>query len=240
MLNKLNQSKDEQNFHVVAVDDSEHLSQPSETISFYKSELISHLSDFYEDNRFLDTSPTNDVNNHNNTNHINNHENNDHDIINDHHQNKDMNNNNHHTTNNISIADNLNHKTDFSTISLSEHFAKEQTSLPHPKIIARVLKPYHLNDKHTLNLNQLICVERDQEGRYVVCLQGDEGRYHIPEHLLCPVPTVKKVVALYEYVPQQMSPNTDCYNELSFKTGDVILIFEEERDGLFYKVCLLC
>ncbi|XP_059484773.1 uncharacterized protein LOC132202027 isoform X15 [Neocloeon triangulifer] len=45
---------------------------------------------------------------------------------------------------------------------------------------------------------------------------------------------VKKMVALYDYDPQELSPNVDAEVELSFKTGDVIYVYGEMDDDGFF------
>ncbi|XP_065333929.1 RIMS-binding protein 2 isoform X16 [Cloeon dipterum] len=45
---------------------------------------------------------------------------------------------------------------------------------------------------------------------------------------------VKKMVALYDYDPQELSPNVDAEVELSFKTGDVIYVYGDMDDDGFF------
>ncbi|KAG8236810.1 hypothetical protein J437_LFUL014076 [Ladona fulva] len=45
---------------------------------------------------------------------------------------------------------------------------------------------------------------------------------------------VKKMVALYDYDPQELSPNVDAEVELSFKTGNTIYVYGEMDDDGFY------
>ncbi|XP_059150404.1 peripheral-type benzodiazepine receptor-associated protein 1-like isoform X3 [Physella acuta] len=45
---------------------------------------------------------------------------------------------------------------------------------------------------------------------------------------------MRRMVALYDYDPQELSPNVDAELELSFKTGDIVLIYGEmDEDGFF-------
>lgn len=46
--------------------------------------------------------------------------------------------------------------------------------------------------------------------------------------------TVRKMVALYDYDPQELSPNVDSEVELSFKTGDIINVFGDMDDDGFF------
>eukprot|EP00095_Tigriopus_kingsejongensis_P007068 maker-scaffold1121_size61474-snap-gene-0.20 protein:Tk07068 transcript:maker-scaffold1121_size61474-snap-gene-0.20-mRNA-1 annotation:"peripheral-type benzodiazepine receptor-associated protein 1-like isoform x1" len=46
--------------------------------------------------------------------------------------------------------------------------------------------------------------------------------------------TVRKMIALYDYDPQELSPNVDAEVELSFKTGDIIYVYGEMDDDGFY------
>ncbi|XP_071447115.1 uncharacterized protein [Hetaerina americana] len=45
---------------------------------------------------------------------------------------------------------------------------------------------------------------------------------------------VKKMVALYDYDPQELSPNVDAEVELSFRTGNTIYVYGEMDDDGFY------
>ncbi|KFM57745.1 RIMS-binding protein 2, partial [Stegodyphus mimosarum] len=45
---------------------------------------------------------------------------------------------------------------------------------------------------------------------------------------------VKKLVALYDYDPQELSPNVDAEMELAFRTGDVISVYGEADEDGFY------
>ncbi|CAL1288969.1 unnamed protein product [Larinioides sclopetarius] len=45
---------------------------------------------------------------------------------------------------------------------------------------------------------------------------------------------VKKLVALYDYDPQELSPNVDAEMELAFRTGDVIYVYGEADEDGFY------
>ncbi|CAG7722268.1 unnamed protein product [Allacma fusca] len=45
---------------------------------------------------------------------------------------------------------------------------------------------------------------------------------------------VKKMVALYDYDPQELSPNVDSEVELSFQTGDIIYVYGDMDDDGFY------
>ncbi|KAG7161643.1 RIMS-binding protein 2-like, partial [Homarus americanus] len=45
---------------------------------------------------------------------------------------------------------------------------------------------------------------------------------------------VGKMIALYDYDPQELSPNVDSEVELSFKTGDIIYVYGEMDDDGFY------
>ena len=44
----------------------------------------------------------------------------------------------------------------------------------------------------------------------------------------------KKMIALYDYDPMELSPNVDMEVELSFRTGDIITVFGEMDDDGFY------
>uniref|UniRef100_A0A6B2ED43 Putative peripheral benzodiazepine receptor prax-1 n=1 Tax=Phlebotomus kandelakii TaxID=1109342 RepID=A0A6B2ED43_9DIPT len=47
--------------------------------------------------------------------------------------------------------------------------------------------------------------------------------------------SVKRMIALYDYDPQELSPNVDAEQvELSFKTGDVVLVYGEMDEDGFY------
>lgn len=45
---------------------------------------------------------------------------------------------------------------------------------------------------------------------------------------------VRKMIALYDYDPQELSPNVDAEVELTFQTGDVIFVYGEMDDDGFY------
>ncbi|KAG8176193.1 hypothetical protein JTE90_015387 [Oedothorax gibbosus] len=45
---------------------------------------------------------------------------------------------------------------------------------------------------------------------------------------------VKKLVALYDYDPQELSPNVDAEMELAFRTGDVIYVYGDADEDGFY------
>ncbi|XP_054290498.1 peripheral-type benzodiazepine receptor-associated protein 1-like isoform X8 [Macrosteles quadrilineatus] len=45
---------------------------------------------------------------------------------------------------------------------------------------------------------------------------------------------VKKMIALYDYDPQELSPNVDAEVELSFQTGNIIYVYGEMDDDGFY------
>ena len=45
---------------------------------------------------------------------------------------------------------------------------------------------------------------------------------------------VRKMIALYDYDPQELSPNVDAEVELNFRTGDVIFVYGEMDDDGFY------
>ncbi|XP_049839036.1 RIMS-binding protein 2-like isoform X8 [Schistocerca gregaria] len=45
---------------------------------------------------------------------------------------------------------------------------------------------------------------------------------------------VKKMIALYDYDPQELSPNVDAEVELSFNTGNIIYVYGEMDDDGFY------
>ena len=45
---------------------------------------------------------------------------------------------------------------------------------------------------------------------------------------------LRKMVALYDYDPQELSPNVDAEVELKFKTGDIIFVYGEMDDDGFY------
>ncbi|PNF20897.1 hypothetical protein B7P43_G11184, partial [Cryptotermes secundus] len=45
---------------------------------------------------------------------------------------------------------------------------------------------------------------------------------------------VKKMIALYDYDPQELSPNVDAEVELSFQTGNVIYVYGDMDDDGFY------
>ncbi|RWS26093.1 RIMS-binding protein 2-like protein [Leptotrombidium deliense] len=55
--------------------------------------------------------------------------------------------------------------------------------------------------------------------------QGQDPWSHLP---------VKKMVALYDYDPQELSPNPDAEMELAFNTGDIIYIYGEMDEDGFY------
>jgi len=44
----------------------------------------------------------------------------------------------------------------------------------------------------------------------------------------------RRMIALYDYDPQELSPNVDAEVELQFHTGDVIYVFGEMDDDGFY------
>ena len=44
----------------------------------------------------------------------------------------------------------------------------------------------------------------------------------------------KKMIALYDYDPMELSPNVDMEVELCFQTGDIITVFGEMDDDGFY------
>ncbi|KAI9559005.1 hypothetical protein GHT06_015794 [Daphnia sinensis] len=45
---------------------------------------------------------------------------------------------------------------------------------------------------------------------------------------------VKRMIALYDYDPQELSPNVDAEVELSFQTGDIIYVYGDMDDDGFY------
>lgn len=45
---------------------------------------------------------------------------------------------------------------------------------------------------------------------------------------------VKKMIALYDYDPHELSPNVDLEVELPFRTGDVIYVYGDMDDDGFY------
>nr|XP_053651957.1 peripheral-type benzodiazepine receptor-associated protein 1-like isoform X1 [Cherax quadricarinatus] len=45
---------------------------------------------------------------------------------------------------------------------------------------------------------------------------------------------VRKMIAMYDYDPQELSPNVDSEVELSFQTGDIIYVYGEMDDDGFY------
>lgn len=45
---------------------------------------------------------------------------------------------------------------------------------------------------------------------------------------------VRKMIALYDYDPQKLSPNVDAEVELKFTTGDIIYVYGEMDDDGFY------
>ena len=45
---------------------------------------------------------------------------------------------------------------------------------------------------------------------------------------------VRRMIALYDYDPQELSPNVDAEVELSFQTGDIIYIYGDMDDDGFY------
>ncbi|KAL3858376.1 hypothetical protein ACJMK2_012967, partial [Sinanodonta woodiana] len=45
----------------------------------------------------------------------------------------------------------------------------------------------------------------------------------------------RKMIALYDYDPQELSPNVDADVELAFKTGDIIIIYGEMDDDGFFQ-----
>lgn len=51
--------------------------------------------------------------------------------------------------------------------------------------------------------------------------------------IYCSMPT-RRMVALYDYDPRELSPNVDAEVELSFRTGDVILVLGDMDDDGFY------
>ena len=46
--------------------------------------------------------------------------------------------------------------------------------------------------------------------------------------------STKKMIALYDYDPMELSPNVDMEVELNFQTGDIITVFGEMDDDGFY------
>lgn len=106
--------------------------------------------------------------------------------------------------------------------------------------------------------------ERDSDGFYKGEINGRIGYVpcnlvsevqledkDIPQHLLTPDRihstdihenrfdpwaqlTVRKMVALYDYDPQELSPNVDAEIELAFNTGDIIFIYGEMDEDGFY------
>ena len=125
---------------------------------------------------------------------------------------------------------------------LSEYYERGRI-LPesiHRMQIGKVVRDLSENSI-SLVKDQLIIIEKSSS--------SDTFSYHpinskeaikIPPSYLEIVPIVRRVVALYEYKPSEMSPNDDVDNELAFLAGDVILIFEEQGD--FYRVScyLIC
>lgn len=48
-------------------------------------------------------------------------------------------------------------------------------------------------------------------------------------------PQPKRMVALYDYDPAELSPNPDPFSELAFSTGDVIYVYGDmDEDGFFF------
>uniref|UniRef100_A0A0B7AIF9 RIMS-binding protein 2 n=1 Tax=Arion vulgaris TaxID=1028688 RepID=A0A0B7AIF9_9EUPU len=47
-------------------------------------------------------------------------------------------------------------------------------------------------------------------------------------------PIMRRMIALYDYDPQELSPNVDAEMELSFKTGDIVMIFGDMDEDGFY------
>ncbi|KAH9525760.1 RIMS-binding protein 2, partial [Bulinus truncatus] len=45
---------------------------------------------------------------------------------------------------------------------------------------------------------------------------------------------MRRMIALYDYDPQELSPNVDAELELSFKTGDIVMIFGDMDEDGFY------
>ena len=82
----------------------------------------------------------------------------------------------------------------------------------------------------------MLCAERTEGGDW--CARVDRGQPVVlsRDHVTC-VPVERTVVALYDYTPREMSPNCDHQQELQFRAGDVILVYNlnpEEKD--FYEV----
>ena len=45
---------------------------------------------------------------------------------------------------------------------------------------------------------------------------------------------IKKMIALYDYDPMELSPNVDSEVELSFRTGDIVTVYGDMDDDGFY------
>ena len=90
-------------------------------------------------------------------------------------------------------------------------------------------------------IGQLLCVEEIAQGYRTttsghVTSPGSPMTGHVvPAACVSEVPISQRVVALYDYHPATMSPNTDSQEELNFRAGDVILVFGQEAGG-FLKV----
>ncbi|XP_064620147.1 peripheral-type benzodiazepine receptor-associated protein 1-like isoform X2 [Lineus longissimus] len=66
---------------------------------------------------------------------------------------------------------------------------------------------------------------------------GVSPRSQSPATVLAQRPTspVRKMIALYDYDPTELSPNVDAEVELSFRTGDIVYVFGEmDEDGFYY------
>lgn len=51
-------------------------------------------------------------------------------------------------------------------------------------------------------------------------------------------PQPKRMVALYDYDPAELSPNPDPFSELAFSTGDVIYVYGDmDEDGFYFGEC---
>ena len=116
--------------------------------------------------------------------------------------------------------------------------SEQDSALPNQirsRVLVRVVSPPP--STHFL-VGQILSVEEDTPTGYRTTSHGHAG--HVTHHVLpatcvTKVRIIQRVVALYDYHPDTMSPNVDSSEELSFRAGDVILVYGQETGG-FLKV----
>lgn len=168
-LSQLREKDDEQCFHVVAVNAQGDRSRPSDTISFFKSELFSQLSYFFTAGPSPPPSDT---------------------------------------------------ESDHATDNLPEEIKS--------RVLVKIISPCNPTSDTTFKIGQILAAELDSEGYRV---SVDSKSVHVSPASVVTVPITRRVVALYDYHPSAMSPNTDSHVEISFMAGDVILIHGQDAEG---------